>query len=315
MLISVICPVLNEANNIQSLVDFFNYSKPASKEIIFVDGGSTDDTIGLIEKIMLINDRVRLLRNPDKYVSYALNLAIPKCKGEVIVRIDGHSHYSGDYFDRILQVFSESKADIVGGPTRTAYSSSTQEAIAFAISHPFGIGGSKVHDETYQGYTDSVTFGAWKRSVFEKTGLFDVQLIRNQDDEFHYRAKSMGLKIYQDPSIKLYYHPRNTFSTLFAQYFQYGLYKPLVLKKIKSEIKWRHLVPSMFFLYLIVCFLLAYFYWIIIIPLFVYIMLVITVSIKSDKSFLVKLKVMKALPIIHLSYGIGFLIGITKLTQ
>ena len=67
----------------------------------------------------------------------------------------------------------------------------------------FGVGNSSFHFEDFEGFTDSVYLGAWKRKIFEKTGLFDTTFKRNQDDEFHYRAKSMGFKVYQDPEIKL----------------------------------------------------------------------------------------------------------------
>jgi succinoglycan biosynthesis protein ExoA len=311
MLISVVCPVLNEAKNIQELIDFFIHAEPEDKELILIDGGSHDNTIKIIQANGTRYSNVKLLHNPHKIVPYALNLAIPICRGTYIVRLDGHSRYAHDYFLKILEAFSKSDAGIVGGPTRTQYTTLTQEAIAFAVSHPMGIGNSKVHNEKYEGYSDSVTFGAWKNSIFETTGLFDTRLVRNQDDEFHYRAKSRGIKIYQYPPIRLYYSPRSNFNSLFKQYFQYGLYKPLVLKKIKSEIKLRHLIPSLF-----VCYLIAgiFFmdYWFYFLPLALYGISNIYVSFFNIKSVSVKLRILMALPCIHVAYGIGFLLGILK---
>ncbi|WKZ61640.1 MAG: glycosyltransferase family 2 protein [Cyclobacteriaceae bacterium] len=311
MLISVICPILNEAEHIQSLIDFFINSLPDEKELFLVDGGSTDGTLEIIGKNQEHHPEIHLLHNAKKVVPYALNLAIPNCVGKFIVRLDGHSVYSDDYFVKILETFARSGADIVGGPTRTRYKTSLQEAIAFSVTHPLGIGGSRVHDEKYEGFTDSVTFGAWKREVFEAVGLFDTQLVRNQDDEFHYRTKSLGFKIYQSPSIKLYYFPRSSITSLFKQYFQYGYYKPLVLRKVKSETKMRHLVPSIFVLYLLS--LIGIHSFLYFIPLILYLLLILSVSFASKKKWLVKLKILIAIPCVHVAYGSGFLLGISKL--
>jgi len=312
MLISVVCPVLNEERNIQGVIDFFIQAEPSDKELILIDGGSQDKTVTIIEDNCAKYPTIRLLHNPNKIVPYALNLAIPQCKGKYIVRLDGHTRYAEDYFMKVLEAFSKTDAGIVGGPTRTQYSTPTQEAIAFAVSHPVGIGGSKVHDENYEGYSDSVTFGSWKREIFSTTGFFDVRLVRNQDDEFHYRAKSLGIKIYQYPDIKLYYSPRGKFLTLFKQYFQYGLYKPLVLKKIKSEIKLRHLVPSLFVLYLM-AFALAYYSALYVLPLLAYLLLMMGVALFNSKPLRVRWRIFVALPCLHIAYGSGFLIGLFKL--
>jgi len=312
MVISAVCPVLNEDQNIQELIDFFIQAEPKDKELILIDGGSNDRTVKIIEENAIKYPNIKLIHNPNKIVSYALNLAIPDCKGVYIVRLDGHSRYANDYFVAILKAFAKTGAGIVGGPTRTQYKTLTQEAIAFAISHPAGIGGSKVHDEFYEGYSDSVTFGSWKRDIFNITGLFDERLVRNQDDEFHYRAKSKGIKIYQSPDIKLYYSPRSSFSSLFKQYFQYGLYKPLVLKKIKSEIKTRHIVPAFFVLYILFSVFLAFYSIYFFAPLVVYALLIGFVSFFNTKSSRVRMRILVALPCLHIGYGSGFLLGLVK---
>lgn len=313
MLISVVCPVLNESENIQRLIDFFIRAEPADKELILVDGGSLDNTVKIIQENIARYPNVKLLHNPHKIVPYALNLAIPVCKGSYIVRLDGHTRYADDYFIKILEVFAKTDAGIVGGPTRTQYTTRTQEAIAFAISHPVGIGDSKVHNEYFEGYSDSVTFGSWKKKIFETTGLFDERLVRNQDDEFHYRAKSKGIKIYQSPEIKLYYSPRGDFPSLIKQYFQYGLYKPLVLKKIKSEIKLRHLIPSFFVLYIFSLIFLTSYLLYFALPLIAYLLLIGYTAFSNSKPFAVRVRILLALPSLHIGYGSGFLLGLFKL--
>ncbi len=304
--------MLNERNNIEVILSFFIASEPKEKELLIIDGGSTDGTREIVLEWCLKYSNIRLIENPFRYVPHALNLGIKSSTGNLIVRIDAHTDFAQDYFLKIIETFNNTDADIVGGPTRTIADSEFQEAIAAAISNPFGIGGSKVHNEKFEGFTDHVTFGAWRRELFDEIGLFDERLIRNQDDEFHYRARNAGKKIYQNPDIKLWYHPRKSLSTFFKQYFEYGLYKPLVLLKIKSEAKLRHFVPSFFVLYLIsipVAFLITG--WLF--PLLVYIFAMSVAIIGSDIKSAAKIYSFFVYPVLHIAYGSGFLIGLKKI--
>ena len=310
--ITVICPVFNEEKHIERVLEFFTRALPANKELIVVDAGSTDQTLSIFRNWESKHRGIRLLHNPRKHVSFALNDAIKKAKGEIIVRIDAHSDYADDYFEKILAAFEKTGADIVGGPTRTAYSDPMQEAVAYAICTRFAIGNSRVHLHDYEGFTDSVTFGSWKKNIFNVTGLFDERLKRNQDDEFHYRAKSFGFSIYQSPDIKLYYYPRNSLNGLYRQYYEYGLYKPMVLKKVNSGLQWRHLVPSLFVVYLFTLFLaIAYPFWLL--PLALYLFVNVLFMLRSRKTIAVMFRLFFVYMTIHVGYGLGFLSGIRKI--
>lgn len=287
--------------------------EPRDKELIFIDGNSTDGTTFFLENAQQEHQNVRLIHNPERYVPFALNQGIKAAKGDLIIRIDAHCDYAEDYFAKILETFELVDADIVGGPTRTAARSKFQEAVGYAISSPVGIGNSKVHDEKYRGYSDSVTFGAWRRELFNDTGLFDEDLMRNQDDEFHYRSRSLGKKIYQNPDIKLWYYPRNTLKGLFKQYFQYGLYKPLVLKKVRSEIKLRHLIPALFVIYCLLIVTLSFWLPWILFPMVVYLLVIVLDFFRASYKGKFFWQLFLIYPAIHIAYGSGFLFGIKKI--
>lgn len=312
-MLSVICPVLNEEKYINKILTFFTCSKPEEKELFIVDGGSTDNSIEIIKKY-LSNKNIHLLHNSKKYVPFAMNMAIPLCKGEIIARIDAHSDYSIDYFEKILETFEKVEADIVGGPCLPAYKSNFQCATGLIIASKFGTGNSRMHDDKYIGYSDGVTFGAYKNEVFKDTGLFDERLKRNQDDEFFYRAKSFGKKIFLTPEIKLWYYSRSTLKSFFKQYFEYGIYKPIVLKKVKSEIKIRHLIPSLFTLYLVSApLMIVSFLWTL--PLFFYLILDLVFSLKVKVKLRVKLLIIFLYPVIHLAYGSGMIWGLLTIKK
>ncbi len=310
-MITVICPVLNEAEFIESLIENFLSSNPQNKELIIIDGGSIDKTVEIVKKWSNRSKKIRLIHNRNKFVPFALNEAIKSSYGDPIIRLDAHTVYEKDYFEKILSTFEKTESDIVGGPMRAVGKTIFQKSVAYCTSTIFGIGDSKIHNQNFIGESDHVYLGAWRRNIFNEIGFFDENLKRNQDDEFHYRAKSFGKKIYLNSEIKSYYFPRSSLAGLFKQYFQYGLYKPLVLKKVKSELKLRHLVPSFFIIYLISLIYLTNFFQLI--PLIFYLILLFYFSLVNNLNFIGKILSLIIYSSIHISYGFGFIIGIKNL--
>ncbi|MBL7849447.1 MAG: glycosyltransferase family 2 protein [Cyclobacteriaceae bacterium] len=311
-MISIICPVFNEEGYVGFLLETYSKMAPVEKELLVIDGGSTDRTCAIVSDYMRKDSSVRLLENPNRYVPYALNLALPHCKGDYIVRWDAHTAYAPDYLTAVLATFARTGADIVGGPMRAVGENSFQRAVAKATSSRFGVGNSSFHFEEYEGLTDSVYLGAWKRSVFEKIGHFDEQMWRNQDDEFHYRAKAAGLKIYQSPVIRSIYYPRNSVRSLFTQYFGYGLFKPLVLQKVRSQLRLRHLIPALFVAYLLsLPFLIGLLRAWAFSPLVTYVLFTIGYVRRGD-SWPVRIAMIAVYPTLHIAYGLGFWVGLFR---
>ena len=307
-MISIIVPVFNEEKYIEKFLQFITKNCLYKYELILVDGRSEDKTIRIINDYINVNNvkNFILIDNPNRYVSYSLNKAVKISKYEIIIRMDVHTKYSNNYFDSIIETFNNTNADIVGGPTDTIYNGHIQESIAYCYSHIFGMGGGKVHDMKFNGFTNGVTFGAFKKYVFENN-FFDEDLIRNQDDEFFSRCNNLGYKIYQSSEIKLFYSPRRNFFALSKQYFQYGYYKPMALKKVKNSFRFRHLVPSIFLIYFITSllfyqiFLLIYF-----IPLLLF-------SFINNKKISIKILNIISFAVMHISYGLGFIFGLKKI--
>jgi succinoglycan biosynthesis protein ExoA len=312
-MISIVCPVYNEEQYIHELLQFCISALPTEKEIILIDGYSTDNTCQIIEQYCLQYNNLKLLHNPHRYVSYALNMGIKAATGNIIIRLDAHTCYAPDYFEKIVAVFNITNADVVGGPMRIAVGNKVQNAIGYATSTLFGIGNSSFHFEAFEGFTNSVYLGAWKKEIFRITGLFDEAFVRNQDDEFNYRARQYGFTIYQSPAIKGYYHPRKTFKELFSQYFQYGYYKPMVLSKIKSGIRLSHFVPAIFIVYLITLPLSASLVGIgASFPLALYLLCNLYFSLAAKKTFIQTIYVCAVYPLLHFAYGSGFIAGVLK---
>lgn len=316
-MISVICPVFNEEKYIEHILKHFISVKPAEKELILIDGGSTDRTVEVIQEYIQNYPNIFLLHNPHKYVPYALNLAIKAAKGDPIIRIDAHSEYAENYYEKILEVFSETGADIVGGGFNLRFKTAFQQNVGYALASKWGTGGSEAFNAKLKGYSDQIAYGAWRRYIFEKTGYFDESLHRNQDDEFHYRAKESGFKLYRDPEIKFWYYPRDNLKRLFSQYFQYGDFKPLSLSKSRCGIKMRNFFPSALVLYFLAAPLAFYLtgYYIFFVPKVLYILLMLIVSLMTFRKLQETPESLLIFFTLHFSYGLGFLKGFSRLIK
>ena len=174
------------------------------------------------------------------------------------------------------------------------------------------MGGTEFRTSEKKQYVQSVAFAVYKKEVFEKAGLLDEQLIRNQDDEFHYRLNAMGFRILMVPELRCIYFVRDSITKLFSQYLQYGYYKPIVLKKVKTGLRIRHLIPAIFVLYIITLPLTVLItLWFL--PLAVYTIGDIFFSFRNLNRVRVKIISLLVFPVLHISYGLGFLAGILKL--
>ena len=189
------------------------------------------------------------------------------------------------------------------------------KAVARVTSSPFGIGGAKFHYLQEEAVVDTVYMGAWPRSVFEHNGLFDEEMVRNQDDEFNFRLRRNGGKIILSPAIRSTYFNRSTPKGLIKQYFQYGFWKIRVLQKHPRQMRLYHFAPLGLILVLLVSLDASIFsnkYFVVfasVVVLYAGASLASVTRISGLSGLRQRLFAMTAAPMIHLSYGSGFLIG------
>jgi GT2 family glycosyltransferase len=139
------------------------------------------------------------------------------------------------------------EAWIVGGPIQHAATTTLGKAVAVAMSHPLGVGNARHRFPGFEGYVESAQFPALRRWVFDRVGLFDERLVRNQDDEFNYRVGQAGGKIFVSPSVKYSYFVRERLGQLFKQYFQYGFWRIPVVEKHGRPTTLRQMAPTLFY--------------------------------------------------------------------
>jgi glycosyltransferase involved in cell wall biosynthesis len=249
--VSVIVPVRNEAGFIGRCFEALALQDyPRDRfEVIVLDGGSTDTTVPELHEVAREHGLAfALLPNPRRTTASGFNLGLAAARGDVIIRVDGHTRVDPTFISASVAALQSSGADAVGGPIRTRGEGRIGRAIALAMASPFGVGNAAFRYSDEAAWTDTVPFGAYRREVFERVGELAEDIDRGEDDEFNYRLRDHGLRIFRTPSIGSDYYARGSFTALARQYWGYGIAKAAVLGRHPRRLSPRHLVPSAFVL-------------------------------------------------------------------
>lgn len=252
--VSIVMPVRNERKfAAATLKDLLAQDYWLIKEIIVVDGMSTDGTREIVQEFAAKDKRISLVDNVKERVSPALNIGIKASHGDIIVRADCHARYAADYVRQCVKCLAETGASNVGGPAvPRAEGGAVQRAIVAAHSSWFGVGVARFRRVSYEGPADTVWPGAFLRSAVEEVGPFSERFDRTEDIDFNSRLRASGHKVYISSSIRVWYTPRSSISGLCKQNFANGrgVFETLLVNP--KAIRPRHLVPLAFVSTLIV---------------------------------------------------------------
>ncbi len=321
-MLSVIIPCRNERKHIELCVRSLLRQDPPSGglEVIVVDGLSDDGTRDILEDLAQEHPELRIVDNPRCVTPCAMNAGIREARGTYIAILGAHCQYASDYLRTCVALFDEHpEADCVGGPIISAGKSVFGQAVAVAMSHPVGIGNARHRHPDFEGYAEGACYPVFRKEIFQKIGFYDEMLVRNQDDELNYRLTKQGGKVFLSPRARSTYFVRETVSSLFRQYFEYGYWRVAVIRKHRMPASLRHLVPPFFVIGLVASFTLALMVppeWRLVTlsgPL-IYGLILCGVGIWVSRR--VGLKIGALFPIaaatMHVAYAIGFLWGILK---
>ena len=320
--VSLILPIRNEADYIErSLRAVLEQDYPGKMEILVADGMSTDETRSIISKLAADSKHeIRILNNEGRVVPIGMNTALRQARGGVIIRVDGHCVIAPDYVRLCVEYIQMGKIDAVGGAMKSVGETDVAQAIALGMSSRFGVGNSVFRTLSSKTMlVDTVPFPAYTREIIERAGLYDEELVRNQDDEYNYRIRKIGGKIMLAADIHSLYFSRTSLKQLWKQFFQYGYWKVRVLQKHIFQMRLRQFIPPVFVSSLLFSLITLFFpaspflLFALFIPLlYLFINVAISFSIARKHG----MKFLKKMPLIffvmHIGYGLGFMIGLIK---
>ena len=297
--VTIALPVLNEEAHIERCLEAIAaQTYPRIVEILVMDGGSDDATAEIASRF----PGVRVLDNPGRRQSAGLNLALGAARGDVLVRVDGRTLIAPDYVDRCVRALTDSGAALVGGPIEPQGTTWVERAVGAALTSKLGAGPARFRDTAATAaWTDIVYLGAARVDVLRRLGGYDEEFATNEDGELLHRLSLDG-GVWFDPSIRSTYRPRDSFATFLRQYFLYGIGRAATVRKYPGSLKLRQLAAPLLVLGLLSPWrrkvALAY-------------LAVVAIGagreLRQDPPAGAGMAV--ALPVMHLSWGTGFLVG------
>jgi succinoglycan biosynthesis protein ExoA len=311
--VSIIMPVRNEANTIAAALACALLQQSTGRtEVLIADGMSDDGTRSIIEDVAAGDPRVRLLDNPERGTPQALNVALAAARGSYWVRLDGHSVVPPDYVERLVAHLRSGTCDAVGGVVKALGDSTFGRAVAAAHDSRFGIGNARHHYAKEMSSIDHIAHGAYRLDISRQIGGFDEALVRNQDFDFDFRYRATGASMMIDPSIEFSRRVRETPRSLARQFYQYGYWKYIVLRRHPASLHLRWLVPPALVATLAVSTLLAWsrpgrVVWVVTAGSYAAVVTAGSVTIGRRVGFELAPRVAVGLAIMHLSWGTGFL--------
>ena len=321
--VSVIVPCYNEQETISLLLNaIYTQSYPrADMEVIVADGLSKDQTRSRITAFQQAHPglTIQVVDNPLRIIPSALNRAIEAARGEVIVRLDAHSIPATNYIERCVADLQVGHGENVGGVWHIQPGSDTwiARAIAVAAAHPLGAGDAQYRRGGNARAVDTVPFGAFRRDLIDKIGVFDENLLTNEDYEFNTRIRQAGGVIYFDPEISSVYFARPNLVALARQYLRYGYWKAQMLRRYPKTMRWRQILPPVFVAGLVILALLFPWVviarWLLLLQISIYGLTLISAGIiqsvkVKDPSLVIGFPI--AIATMHLSWGGALLWGI-----
>lgn len=252
-LVSVIIPAWNEEVGIISTINSVVSNTYQNIEIIVVNDGSTDKTHDIVTRF--VKNFKRRKRSDNKTIVYhskenagkgvALNHAIERSKGDIIITMDADSIADCLMVERLVGYFEDPTIDAAVGNVKVAGELGLLNLLQ-RLEYLFGFYHKRAHSFLGAEYIYGGACAAFRKAtVFDQIGLFDTTSI-TEDIEMSMRTRANGHKaVYADDAI-CYTEGASTIVGLIKQRTRwkrgrleaFGRYKKLFLSTKIHHNKW-----------------------------------------------------------------------------
>jgi glycosyltransferase involved in cell wall biosynthesis len=237
-------PVLNEEKHLaESVAAVLGQEYPGGFELVLAIGPSKDRTEAIARDLAAADRRITVVPNPSGQIASAMNSAVKTARHDIITRIDAHSMLPDGYLETAVRTLTATGAANVGGWMAAAGLTPFQQAVAWAMTSPFGVGAAANHTGGEAGPADTVYLGVYQRAAIEKVGGYDETMLIAEDWELNYRIRAAGGLIWFTPDLKVTYRPRATMAALAKQQFRYGRWRRVIARRYPETVNLRYLAP------------------------------------------------------------------------
>lgn len=112
-MISVIVPMYNSADFLERCVDSIINNTFEDFELFLIDDGSSDDTLAVADNLAKKDNRIKVIKQEHKGVSYTRNNGLKLASGKYIAFIDSDDYVDENYFEDLYRKIEEDDLDWV----------------------------------------------------------------------------------------------------------------------------------------------------------------------------------------------------------
>jgi succinoglycan biosynthesis protein ExoA len=251
---SVLVPVFNEERYIEQSVAAMRRQRFDGRlEFVFADGGSTDRTREILNRLAAEDERIRVFDNPKRSVSSGLNVALRHARGRWVIRMDAHTEYPDDYVALGVGRLEQGGTRWVSGPQVPVGAGVVSSAVTLALTSRLGRGGSRKWGDRRDGRGEDVRgqeweldtgvfAGVWERATLLEYGGWDERWPRNSDSEMAARFLARGERLICVAAMGAEYAPRDSLPGLWRQYLAYGEYRARTAARHPQTLRPSHLL-------------------------------------------------------------------------
>jgi succinoglycan biosynthesis protein ExoA len=325
--VTFVMPVLNEERDLENAVrSVLSQDVDGPVELVLALGPSSDGTTEVARRLAAEDPRIRLVENPDAHIPVGLNRAIRAGTHPTIVRVDAHSELAPGYTRRAQHTLARVGAANVGGIMRARGRTPFQRAVARAYNSPVGLGGGAYHGGAHEGAAESAYLGVMRREVLEEVGLFDESIRRGEDWELNLRIRAAGHRVWFDPALEVTYWPRDSWSRLARQFRSTGTWRGELVRRFGKRNSLRFFAPPLLVAGVLGAALVALLQLsgilrgaaalvasVVYVPIAAYGLLVTAYAATMRGAALrERLWMLVVLPTMHVSWGLGFIVGVAR---
>ncbi len=216
MRVSLIVTIKNEAKSLPRLLDSMAAQTRAPDEIVIVDGGSTDETLQILQAYRA-RLRLTLIAQPGANISQGRNIAIRAATGDIICATDAGTRLDEHWVEELVKPFETNlqTVQVVAGFFVPDPQTVFETALA-ATTLPV------LADIRPAKFLPSSRSVAFTKAAWERVGGYPEWLDFCEDLIFDLALRQVGLRFAFAPRAIAHFRPRENLRAFFKQYYHYA---------------------------------------------------------------------------------------------
>ncbi len=213
--VSVIATVFNEASSLPHLLDSLAGQTRRPEEVVIADGGSTDDTVALLERYAAAGPLpLQIITYPGSNISQGRNAAIRAAAGPVIAVTDAGVRIRPDWLEKLVAPIEAGRATAAGffrPDPHTPFEVAMGATVLPAVQ--------EIDPHTFLPSSRSVAF---LKEAWQTVGGYPEWLDYCEDLILDFYLRDRYGPFAFVPEAVVAFRPRGSWRTFFLQYYRYA---------------------------------------------------------------------------------------------